>query len=84
MAPRQLIKVFQYLNKFTTASARGLFNYDLNDRTRNNGAKLIVKHYNTPVAQHFHPIKITITWNTLPNEVVSSRTVNSFKNGLDK
>ena len=37
-----------------------------------------------PVAQHFYPIKITTTWNALPNEVVNSRTVNSFKNRLDK
>ena len=38
----QLIEVFKYLNQFTTASARVLFDYDLNDRTRNTGAKLIV------------------------------------------
>ena len=80
----QLIEVFKYLNRFTTASERGLFDYDLNDRTRNNGAKRIVKYFNTSVAQHFYPIKITTTWNALPNEVVSSRTVNSFKNSLDK
>ena len=30
----QLIEVFKYLNRFTTASARGLFDYDLNDRKR--------------------------------------------------
>ena len=47
----QLIEVFKYLNRFTTASARGLFDYDLNDRTRNNGARLIIKHFNTSVAQ---------------------------------
>ena len=58
--------------------------YDLNDRTRNNGAKLFVKHFKTSVAQHFYPIKITTTWNALPSEVVSSRTVNTFKNSLDK
>ena len=80
----QLIEVFKYLNEFTTASARGLFNYDLNDITRNNGTKLIVKHFNTSVAQHFYPIKITTTWNAQLSEVVSSRTVNSFKNSLDK
>ena len=79
-----LIEVFKYLNRFTTASARGLFDYDRNDRTSNNVAKLIVKHFNTSVAQHFYPIKITTTWNFLPNEVVTSRTVNSFKNSLDK
>ena len=78
------IEVFKYLNRFSTASVRGLFDYYLNDRTRNNGAKLIVKHFNTSVAQHFYPIKITTTWNALPSEVVSSRTVNSLKNSLDK
>ena len=81
----QLIEVFIYLNPFTTASARGLFDCDLNYRTRNNGAKLIVKHINTSISQHFYLIKITTTWNALPNEVVTSRTVNSFiKNSLDK
>ena len=49
-----------------------------------NGAKLIVKYFNTSVAQHFYPIKITTTWNALPNELLTSRTVNSFKNSLDK
>ena len=80
----QLIEAFKYLNRFTSASARGIFHYDLNSRTRNNGEELIVKHFNTSVAQHFYPIKITTTWNELPNEVVNSRTVNSFKNSLDK
>ena len=80
----QLIEVFKYLNEFTTASARGLFDYDLNDRTRNNEAKLFVKYFNTSVAKHFYPIQITTTWNALPSKVVSSRTVNSIKNILDK
>ena len=80
----QLIEVFKYLNEFTTARARALFDSDLNDRTRNNGAKRIVKHFNTSIAQQFYPIKITTTWNTLPSKVVSSRTVNSFKKSLDK
>ena len=64
--------MFKYLNRFTTASARGLLDYDLNDRTRNNGAKLIAKHFNTSVAQHLFPIKITTTWNALRSEVVNS------------
>ena len=46
----QVIEVFKYLNEFTTASARGLFDYDLNDITRSNEAKIIVKHFNTSVA----------------------------------
>ena len=30
-----IIEVFKYMNRFTTTSARGLFDYDLNNRTRN-------------------------------------------------
>ena len=45
--------------------------------------KLIMKQFNTSVAQHFFPINISITWNALPYDVVYSRTVNTFKNSLD-
>ena len=75
----QLIEVFKYLNRFNTASARRLFDYDLNDRTRSNGAKLIVKNFNTSVAQHFYPLKITITWNALPNEVCNQQNSELFQ-----
>ena len=79
-----IFEEFKYMNLCSTASARGLFDYDHNDRTRNIGPKLIEEHFNTLVAQHFCPIKITTTWNALPSEAVSSRTVNCFKNSLDK
>ena len=48
--------------------------------------KLIVTFFNTSVAQNFYPIEmqLTTTWNAIPNEVVSCRTVNSYKNRLDK
>ena len=59
----QLIEVLKYLNEFSTASARWLFDYEVNDRTINNRAKLIVKQFNTSVAHHFWPIKITTSWN---------------------
>ena len=80
----QLIKVFMYLRRFNNATARGLFDRDFNDRTRNNEEKLIVKRFNTSIAQHFYPVKITTTWNAVPSDIVSSRTVNTFKNRLDQ
>ena len=45
--------------------------------------KIIVKRFNTSVAQHFSIINITTIWNALPYDVVNSRTVNTFKNRLD-
>ena len=41
-----------------------------------------VKHFNTSVAQHFYPIKITTTSNAQPSEVVSSRPVSLFQEQL--
>ena len=38
-------------------SARGLFDYELNDRTRKNGAKLIVKHFNTKLPNTIAELK---------------------------
>ena len=77
----QLIKVFKYMNRFNV-SPIGLFDYDFNDITRDNGEKLIVKRFNTSVEQHFMPINITTTWNAPPYDVVNSRTENTFKNNL--
>ena len=79
----QLIEVFKYLKRFNNVSPIGLFDYDFNDRTRNNGKNLIGKRFNTSVEQNFFPINITTAWNALPYDVVSSRTVNTFKNRLD-
>ena len=42
----QFIEVFKYLRRFNNATARGVFDRDFNDRTRNNGEKLIVKRFN--------------------------------------
>ena len=49
----EFIEVFKYLWRFNSATARGLFNRDLNDRTRNNGEKLIV------LSQPFQNINIS-------------------------
>ena len=68
----QLIEVFKYQNRFTTPVQEGSLIMTLMIEQKNNGAKLIVQHFNTSVAQHFYPIKITATWNALPNEVMSS------------
>ena len=79
----QLNQVFKYLNRFNNVSPVGHFDYGFKDRTRNNGKKIIVKRFNTSVAQHFFPINITTTWNDLPHDVVNSATVNTFNNHLD-
>jgi len=80
----QLVETYKYLNGYTTANAEGLFQRDHNQRLRNNGRKLVNRRFNTTVAQNFFPIKITAIWNQLPENVVQSDTVKTFKARLDK
>ena len=75
--------MLNYLNRFSNVSPIGLFDYDFNDRTRNNGKKIIVKRFSRSVVQHFFRIDITTTWYALRYDIVNSRTVNTFKNRLD-
>ena len=80
----QLIEVVKYLRRFNNATARGLFDRDFNDRARNNGEKLIVKtlqHINCPTSL---PNQDNNHLECLPSDIVSSRTVNTFKNRFDQ
>ena len=57
--------------EFNNVSLIGLFAYNFNDMTQNNG-----KNNSKAETQHFFPINITTTWNALPYDVVNSRIVN--------
>ena len=72
-----------YLNRFNNVNPIGLFDYDFNDRTRNNGKKINSEAIQYISSTAFSPINITTTWNAVPHDVVNSGTVNTFKNHLD-
>ncbi|KAF2346132.1 hypothetical protein FHG87_023113 [Trinorchestia longiramus] len=74
----------KYLNGFNEVTIKGLFDRDNNLRTRNSGHKLVRKTYTTSQTLKFLPVKITRTWNQLPENIVTAGTENTFKNCLDK
>ncbi|KAF2358139.1 hypothetical protein FHG87_011109 [Trinorchestia longiramus] len=80
----QIIETFKYLNDLNDVTLEGLFERDGNVRTRNNGQKLLLRNFKTSQAVNFFPVKISATWNQLPENIVSAGTVNTFKNRLDK
>ena len=80
----QLIETFKYLKGITRASPVGLFDLDVNGRTRSNGQKLQTRASRTTVKNKFYPTAIVSIWNNLPENVVTANTVNTFKNRLDK
>ena len=79
----QLIEVYKIINGFDKVQSRLLL-VDNNLLTRNNGFKLLGKRFRTDKAKNFFSNKIVRVWNLLPNSIVSSESINQFKNRLDK
>ena len=54
--------------------------------TRGNSKKPYKPRLNKGILQrsNFFSIRVVNSWNQLPEEVISAKTVNSFKNRLDK
>ena len=79
----QLIELFKILKGFSDVDYRKMFTLNQNP-TRNNGWKLELRRYNTSVCGNFFTYRILNVWNGLPDDVVSSSSVEQFKNRLDK
>ncbi len=79
-----IIQVFKYLNKFSNADHSILFTMQPNPRTSNNGKTIQAKRCFTDIGRSYFSNKAVRHWNTLPAEVVSAETINSFKNRIDR
>ena len=59
--------------------------FTLNENcTRNNGLKLSVLSHNTNILGNFYTRRVVKYWNKLPETVVSSENINTFKSRLDR
>ncbi|MEW8548554.1 MAG: reverse transcriptase family protein [Candidatus Thiodiazotropha sp.] len=57
-----------------------------NNRTRGNSMKIYKPRLNKCILQrtNFFSVRVVNAWNSLPEDVISAKTVNTFKNRLDK
>ena len=79
-----LVMIYKMLHGIVDLNFEDFFTLNNDSRTRNNGYKISFIHHALDIKKHFftnRPIRI---WNSLPNSVVSSRTVASFKLNLSK
>ena len=77
-----LIEVFKIItNKDNNSNCILTLHKDL--VTRGNRYKLYQKHVNYDLRKYFFANRIITVWNSLPDNVVSSSSVNLFKNRLD-
>ena len=79
-----LIQVYKYLNKLSNVDHSKLFELQTNPRTRNNGYPIQSRRCNTDIGRSFFSNRIIRHWNELPAEVVTARTIDTFKNRLDR
>ena len=57
---------------------------DTREGTRGQSLKLFIEHACTNVRKESFSLRVTRSWNELPEVVVTATSVNSFKNRLDR
>ena len=60
------------------------FQFDLNNRTRGHTAKIKKNRCSTNIRKHFFSEHVVNKWNSLEEEIIQARTINSIKRHLDK
>jgi hypothetical protein len=80
-----LIEAYKILGGiYDTRASRGLLELSDNTRTRGHSLKLAKHRSRLDIRKHFFTQRVVETWNALPDYVVTAKTVNSFKNRVDK
>ena len=79
-----MIEVFKILNGYYDEVVAPKLCRHFGNRTRGNELKLQHNRSKLDIRKHSFSQRITNLWNSLPNHVVQSSSINSFKNSLDK
>jgi len=79
-----LIEVYKMVNGTSGIYFDSFFEYDTDGRTRGHSRKLHKKRFNTDLRKYFFTDRIVNIWNALDDRTVTSATLNSFKNGLER
>ena len=76
--------VFIFIFHISNVNFEIFFEFDTSRNTRGHSLKLKKKRFNTELRQHFFTDRIINLWNSLDEQIVSSTSLNYFKNGLEK
>ena len=80
-----MIETFKIINGIYDRDVTdGLLDLDQNTRTRGNDKKLKKKYSKLNILKFSFTNRIVDIWNSLPNEVITAKTVNNFEINLDK
>ena len=79
-----LIKVFKLSSGNTALSLEFFFDLDTGRRIRGHSVKLHKPHCHKDIRKYFFSLRVVNRWNSLPEEVVLSSSINSFKSHLQR
>lgn len=79
-----LIYTFKALNYHLGPEIRSFFTVSDDTRLRGHSFKLKKEKFNTNIRKNFFCNRTFSLWNSLPDDVVSAQTCNTFKNRLDQ
>ena len=80
-----LIEVFKIVNNiYDHETTNNLFKRDLESKTRAHSYKLTKDRALTRKYLHFFSNRVINHWNGLPEHIVSSKSLNLFKNRIDE
>ncbi|KAK3099403.1 hypothetical protein FSP39_003853 [Pinctada imbricata] len=77
-----VIQVYKYINNLDEMS-KPLFVKSQENRTRGNSQKLVKSHCRLDVRKNCFTNRVINIWNSLPDNVVTANTLNSFKSKLN-
>jgi ribonucleases P/MRP protein subunit RPP40 len=78
------IEVYKYLRGTYNVDSTSLLPRMTQTRTRGHGYKLLKRQCRSQMRSNFFNMRVVNLWNSLPEDVVSAPSLNTFKGRLDK
>ena len=79
-----MIEVWKIITEKENLNRNDFFEIEHNGITRNNGCKIVGKRFQTDIAGNWFTHRVVNEWNSLPQNVVNSATLVTFKKRLDE
>ena len=79
-----LIETFKFKNQMYAVNSDTLLPLEKESRTRGNSQKLKKQSFKTTIRRQFFSLRVTNYWNGLPYDIITSASLNIFKNKIDK
>jgi len=79
-----MIEIFKIMHQKYAASCSPVLQFNDRVDTRGNKYKMLNKSFHYDIRKYLFTARTISTWNSLPNNIVDTHSVDTFKTRLDK